>query len=352
MKRISAVICELNPLHEGHRFVFNRAKVDSDVLIAVMSGNFVQRGETAVYDKYNRAEAALKAGANIVFELPFPFSSSSAEFFAHSGVAIAEGVGADRLFFGSECGDIYALKKAAAVLSSEEYREGMKVGRSAAIRGELLKKLCPELPKSLLESPNDILGAEYCRRASIETVPVKRITAESASSIRERSLNSVNTDMLSPKKLRELEFLFFRTIREGRADLCENGGGVFERLWKSAFAACDADAWELSARTKQYTNARLRRAALFALCSVKSSDIEKPAMYTRLLGADEKGRDHLSSIRKNCEFHIITNPSDKKKLNADALKQYEIAEFADSIYALCQGFGDAQLFARKKPIMI
>jgi len=352
MKRISAVICELNPLHEGHKYIFNSAKDKSEVLIAVMSGNFVQRGETAVYDKYHRAAMALNAGANIVFELPFPFSSSSAEFFAHSGVAIAEGVGADALFFGSECGDIDALKKAAEVLSSDEYRNGMTVGRSAAMRGELLKRLCPELPKSIYESPNDILGAEYCRRAGIETVPVKRITTESASSIRERSLKDKNTDMLSPKKLRELEFLFFRTIRDNRGDFCENGGGVFERLHKSAFDSNNSESWEISARTKQYTNARLRRAALFALCSVKLSELEKPAMYTRLLGADEKGRDYLSSIRKTCAFNIITNPSDKNKLSEDALKQYELGEFADGIYALCAGCGDARYFGRKKPVMI
>ena len=84
MKRISAIICELNPLHEGHKHIFSAAKEKSDVLIAVMSGNFVQRGETAVYDKYKRARSVLSAGADLVLELPFPYSASSAEFFARA----------------------------------------------------------------------------------------------------------------------------------------------------------------------------------------------------------------------------------------------------------------------------
>ena len=350
MKRISAVICELNPLHDGHRYVFSRAREKSDILIAVMSGNFVQRGESAVYDKYRRAEATLGAGADIVLELPFPYSSSSAEFFAAAGVRIAEKAGADALYFGSECGDIAALRKAGAVLSGEEYKEAMTVGRSAALRSQALRSLCPELPSSLFESPNDILGAEYCRRASIETVAVKRISTESASAIRKRCIGS-GSDMLDPARLLQLEYCRFRTLREPVSGIAECGGGVFERLYNTALQHAGAEEWFNAVRTKQYTDSRLRRAALFALCSVRSEEMKEDVLFTNLLAAGERGREYLSALKKESDFPIIANHSEKKYLEEGARRQVALADFADNIYALCEERDDPSYYIRRPPVI-
>lgn len=352
MKRISAVICELNPLHDGHRYVFSKAKENSDVLVAVMSGNFVQRGENAVYHKYRRAESALSAGADIVLELPFPFCASSAEFFAKAGVEVAEGVLADCLYFGSECGDIEALRAAGMALDSDEYREGMKVGRSAVLRGELLKKLCPQVPESVFDSANDILGAEYCRRASIETVAVRRISTASASQIRKESLSKGVGDMVDPYSLRALEYVKFRTLRSGPTDCAECLGGVGERLYNMAFLAKNASEWTEMIKTKQYTNSRLARASLFALCSVMPTDLSQRVLYTRLLGANSKGREYLSYLRKHSRISIITNTADKKNLSESALRQLEIGEFADSIYTYLMGECDPAFFSKERPVII
>ena len=353
MKRISAIICELNPLHDGHKYVFSRAKEKSDLLIAVMSSNFVQRGETAVYDKYKRAAAALSAGADLVVELPFPYCASSAEFFARAGVRIVEGVGADLLCFGSECGDIDALTKAGRILDSEEYRKAMTVGRSAALRSDLLKRLAPDLPSSLFESPNDILGAEYCRNASVETVAIKRISAESASSIRARCIGCNGADMLDPGRLFELEYNYFRTLRTiGDNEIAECGGGVFERLYNTAFSTGNAVEWQDVQKTKQYTNARLRRAALFALCSVTAEDLRADVAFTRVLGANAKGREHLSNIRKSRSFTVITNHSEVKDAACDVRRQVGLSDFADSIYSLCAGMGDAARYLKMHPVMV
>jgi len=352
MKRISAVICELNPLHDGHRYVFSEAKRDSDILIAVMSGNFVQRGEPAVYHKYERANAALHAGADIVLELPFPYSSSSAEFFAYNGVRIAEGVGAAALYFGSECGDIEALKKAGKILKSEEYRNAMGVGRSAILRSDALRLLCPDLPESLYSSPNDILGAEYCRCAGIETVAVKRITTESASSIRRRSIGKEGCDMLDPQKLSQLIFNYLRTRRTPPSNVAEGLGGVAERLYNTAFLCKNALEWAEAVKTKQYTDARLRRAGLYALCDVSAEMLKTPCGYTRLLGANTVGREYLSAVRKNVVIPFISNHSEKKYLERDVLIQYELGEFADSIYALLLGDTDPAFFIKAHPWII
>ena len=330
MKQISAVICEL---------------------IAVMSGNFVQRGETAVYDKYRRAESALFAGADLVLELPFPYSCSSAEFFAAAGVRIAEAAGADALYFGSECGDIDALREAARALDSEEYRNAMTVGRSAVLRSQALKELCPHLPESLFDSPNDILGAEYCRRATVDTVAVKRISTDSASQIRKRSLLQDDCDMLDPKRLFQLEYSYFRTQRKAPESIAECSGGVGERLYKTAFEAVNCADWSEKVKTKQYTDARLRRAALFALCSVSKEELFTDVLFTRVLGANEKGRSYLSALRKTADFPIISGNSQRKKLSDHALKQLLLSDFADSIYALCAEKDDPMYFIKKNPVI-
>ena len=117
MNEISAVICETNPCHNGHAALFQRAKTvcgENGVLIAVMSGNFVQRGLPAVWDKYRRAALLIEQGVDLVVELPYPWSAAGGEDFARAGVSIADRLGAAHLVFGSERGDtdtFYSLRK-------------------------------------------------------------------------------------------------------------------------------------------------------------------------------------------------------------------------------------------------
>lgn len=134
MNKISAIICELNPLHEGHIYLFQRAKENAQCLIAIMSGNFVQRGECAVFDKYTRAASAVNAGADLVLELPFPWCSGSAAFFARAGVHIAESVGCTHLYFGSETGDLHALQLVAETLNTREFQTEFQRVKSEAKR--------------------------------------------------------------------------------------------------------------------------------------------------------------------------------------------------------------------------
>ena len=117
---VTAIVCELNPLHNGHMHVMKAA--EGDAVVLVMSGNFTQRALSAAFHKYARAEAAVRSGADLVVELPFPYCSSGGDFFARAGVSIAERIGADRLMFGSSCADRELLSDIARTLSSEEYR--------------------------------------------------------------------------------------------------------------------------------------------------------------------------------------------------------------------------------------
>ncbi len=149
--RVTGVIAEYNPFHGGHQYQIARAKELSgaDYCVVAMSGDFVQRGEPAVYSKYLRARAALACGADLVLEIPSLFATGSAEDFASCGVALLSGLGAvDTLCFGSECGDTAPLLRAARYLTdgSAEYealmREGIKSGLTwPAARSRALKTL-------------------------------------------------------------------------------------------------------------------------------------------------------------------------------------------------------------------
>lgn len=346
MMRISAIICELNPFHKGHAHIFARAKKESDVLIAIMSGNFVQRGECAVYHKYRRAQDAVSGGADLCVELPFPFSSSSAEFFAKAGTRLAEALFATDLWFGSECADLSALQKAAAALDG--YGR-MGKGRAAENRAEIIQSAFPEAPDSILSSPNDILAAEYCRYSSLILHPVKRITADSAASLRPK-LCLTDKDAVSPDQLTQLEFLHFRTAGDV-PKTAECTGGVGGRLANAALKTNDFTKWLSLAATKQYTNSRLKRAALFSVCGVTPEEIRQDVCFTRVLAANEKGRRYLASIRKNCELAVITNSSERFSLKGGALSQYSLSERADKLYTLIAGIDDPCAFSKIHPAM-
>lgn len=169
---ITAIISEYNPLHKGHLYHIETARkeTNADFMIAIMSGNFVQRGTPAIVDKYIRAEAALKSGIDLVLELPVMYATASAEYFALGGVSLADTLGCvTHLSFGSECGNAEKMMETATLLLDEPeemkapLKEALKEGLSfPAARAKAVKTIRPELA-DILEEPNNILGIEYCK---------------------------------------------------------------------------------------------------------------------------------------------------------------------------------------------
>lgn len=182
-KKIIAFICECNPFHEGHKRLINKAKKEGDILIAIMSGNFVQRGETAIYDKYKRCKDLLKNGVSMVIELPVEYSLSSAKYFASYSVDILNKLKfVDKLIFGSKINDINKLSELADINLNVEYNNGTKINQKSIDKANtklnnlstnktnIIKKYLKEgfsysyaLSNALGEklSSNDILAVEY-----------------------------------------------------------------------------------------------------------------------------------------------------------------------------------------------
>lgn len=222
--KTAAVITEFNPFHNGHEYFLRevRKRSGADVLIAVMSGDFVQRGEPAVLNKFVRTEAALKGGCDIVLELPVRNCLSSAGGFAEGAVSIIDSLGiADELWFGSECGDIQKIRTVAEVLSDEpeDFRSalqaGLKEGLSyPASRALALSKIYGTSYAGLLDAPNNILGIEYCIAAARLKSNIRLHTLQRVGSAYDDS--STNGDYPSALAIRSI---LYRSRFENDPDL-------------------------------------------------------------------------------------------------------------------------------------
>ncbi len=367
----AGIICEYDPFHKGHEYQIKQLRNNgADTVVCLMSGNATQRGGIAVADKYTRAFAALSSGADLVLELPFPYSSASAEFFAAAGVCLLDSLGVDELNFGSECGNIGDLTMIAEITATPEFDSEYRrilgsdptVGTARAY-AEAYKNLSG---KAFSCGPNDILALSYIKaalRASSELclTTIKRAGSgfsdtelkanvyPSATALRcafangeyDKAFNGMPSGSIEAykqaaeqgifpsdiSKLDSVMLSFFRLCNpRGLENIAEASGGIAGRLISSARHATGFDEMLANASTKRYTDARLRRAALFCLLGVTYDDLRLTPAYTTLLAADRRGREFLSEHR-NCGVTIVTKPSD-----APACRQRELSERLDSLF--------------------
>lgn len=377
---IVAIISEYNPFHLGHEYQIKRIREDFGIdtaIVSIMSGNYTQRGEIALMPKGERAKCAILGGSNLVLELPFPFSSSSAEFFAKSGVAIANALGVvDYLSFGSECGDVDLLYKAAEIyLSAEFKKEFDKLSGDKSLgfpaRLELAYKAVAG-SHDISFTPNNILAVEYIKalilsKSTIKPHTVKRCGAnyndtdfvdgayQSASAIRNAlhlsnrsALNYVTRESRSiiedaekngdlPCDISKISSAFISKLRLNssvqREDYHDAHDGLYNRLYNLSFEAEDIISLLKLSETKNYTKARIRRALLNIFFGVTSSDVKMLPRFTQVLGMDSVGMKILKRV-KETEFKILTKPSAYEDFDDAAMKQKLTSDKADSIFEL------------------
>lgn len=366
--KTTAVICECNPVHAGHIYLFEQAKAAGDCVIAVMSGSFTQRGEAAVSDKYSRAEALLHYGADAVVELPFPWSISGAEDFARGGVAVAAGLGADSLTFGSSSADIGMLSRAADIKDSPGYadavREAEKSCRSAGT-AVLFDRVMAQYGITDPLGANDKLGMEYIRAGRklgiTDFRAVQRKNGlKSASDLREMiARNGVWPDEIpetaagiygrnAPCQPEDLYAVLFTYARFGIPADEEND--ILRYAYKAARSARTPAEFAAALPTKKYTAARVRRELLLSLFRVKASRAEELPGFTVLLAAGDRGRAWLADHRGKTQIPVITKPADYRLLDGEALLQAGILHRADELYAFLTE-RPADWFVRQHPAM-
>lgn len=362
--KIAAVIAEYDPFHYGHKYLIDQARAAGAThVFAVMSGSFTQRGDVAMYDKFTRAETALRNGVDLVAELPARYSLTSAAGFARGAVGIVRALGcADMLAFGSECGDVSALKEAAGAieytLHSEEFDTLIKRGSSypAALQKAMLKFYTDDVAE-LAASPNNTLAIEYLSAldsmgSRIEPFTVRRRGAGhdspdegvflSGSELRRRIAAgedcsayapAVNAPTADIARLERAVLAVLRGLRREELDrVADCSGGLGDRLYKAVRGGTSLSGVYFMTKTKRYTLARIRRAVLCAFLGIdKDFSHESPA-YIRVLGMNSRGREILSAA--NCPLPIDASLRALSKTSREAHRQAEFEARVTDIRSL------------------
>lgn len=362
------IISEFNPMHNGHKYIVEKAReLGADSVSVVMSGNATQRGELAVTDKYLRGKAAVMSGVDLALELPYPWCASSADYFATAGAYIASQV-ADTLLFGSECGDIDLLCRAAEYCERAEFLQSFEDKKKIMGAAKAYVQSLEEAGFETLHS-NDLLGVAYIRAVrrmglDLECRTVKRVgSAYSDTEVRSGELPSATAirrllacgeldtigdivprptaemlktaiasgELVDPDKLLEYALCFFR-LSDASAfeEIAEAGGGLANRICSVAKDSHSGAELFDSVRTKRYTDARVRRAMLFCMTGVKAKMLDTLPQYTTLLAANAKGRELLAKNRKSGGIEVVTKPADAPR----DTEQYGVSERLDALYGL------------------
>jgi predicted nucleotidyltransferase len=367
MSKIVAIIAEYNPFHNGHKYQIDkiREEIEDATIIAIMSGNIVQRGEFAFVDKYKRAEMAIKCGVDGVFELPYPYSGSTAEIFAMAGVKIASSLGAEYLYFGTESKNITELEKIADAISSDEFNYEIK--RMAGNDFESFPKMKEEALKNLgytvPKSSNDMLAIEYIRAIKSLNLKVKyRCIERIGAGYKENDISSymsasgIRNSYYSTGKIlsipSEASMVIEEEIKSSRfLDKKSSEKLLYNhvllsspKLTEEAFDATDGLGYFIkkksqensietffdSLSTKSVTTSRIKRVLLYSLFGIKN--VDKCPEFTVMLGLSERGKKALNAIKNNEELTVITKHSDSSKLNDKAREKYNILCKADEVY--------------------
>ena len=365
--KTTAIIAEFNPFHNGHAHLIRHAKegLSSDLVLIIMSGNFVQRGEPAVFDKFQRTLMALSCGADLVFELPAVFATSAAREFAMASVALADKTGVvDQLLFGTEgIGELSLLSSMADTLLQEapSYREALQAslrkGESFPLARERALLAAGFSDPGLLSMPNNILASEYLRALKLRHSSIKPLCLlrkgdgyraqdpsgspfASATALRRlilsgdspealsaylpecllpryRKLLSTPGAAVSPEALSSMLTERLLRLAASGSDFTEFldvSREIAHRLSRSAEQLMGFSERVESLWTKQYTRSRISRALLHILLGFTKDMAEELKRedyipYLRLLGFSKAGSALLPALKKNASVPVITRPA-------------------------------------------
>lgn len=365
--RAVGLIVEYNPFHNGHAYHLEASKdaAKADVVIAVMSGDFLQRGEPALVSKWCRTRMALLNGVDIVFELPYRFAVQKAETFANGAVSILDAAGCESICFGSEIGDISAFYQTIDFLSEQQkpldnyIKQFMDTGVSYPKAVSLSFRQLPDWERYLdLAKPNNILGFQYIKAINQQKSPIRPLTVArknadyhdedfasetiaSATSIRKAIFSNeagkTEIDQYVPEPTKQLlqqylhenhafhqwenywSFLQFRLIHSSPDELrqiYEVEEGLEHRLLAAALVSTSFQEFMQKIKTKRYTWTRLQRLCVHILTNTKkvemAGNIEK-ASYLRLLGMTSIGKAYLNKRKRELSLPLVSKLSSFKE---------------------------------------
>ncbi len=349
--RSVGIICEYNPFHNGHLYHLNKVKelYPNHVVILVMSSSFMQRGEASILNKWTKTKIALEHGIDLIIELPYVFSSQSADLFAKGSIQLLNHLQVEVLVFGSETNDLTLLNKIANLSFSADYDQLTKKYLSEGYSyPKALSNALKTITGKDINTPNDILAISYIKeikrlKSKIKPITIKRTSdyhslelkddIVSASSIRQALKDSLDIKKFVPnitynylnhnlhftedyfpylkyKILTEINNLhIYQTVDEG----------IENRIKKYIIQSNSLDELIFNIKTKRYTYNKIRRMLTHILCNFTKEEASSfdDIEYIRILGFNDQGRKYLNSIKKELTIPLITNYS---KLNNKMLE--------------------------------
>lgn len=385
--KVTGIVVEYNPFHNGHRYHLKKAKENGELVIAVMSGDFVQRGEPALINRWRRAEMALRNGVDIVVELPVFYSTQSAEIFSRGAIGILEILKVRNIVFGSESGDVGILEELAALEESEKFKnilkKNLKEGHSYPAAYSM--SLDEATENRLVLNSNDILGLEYVKgikywKSGIKPIPIKREKVgyhsvetigdiASATGIREfiekgigiekyvpEESYSVLQEEITNKNICSLENFYplirmeILNQRDKLNEIQDMEVGFENRLYEGALKNREYKEFFEYILSKRMTKGRVQRILIHILLGIKkefTESMKKEIPYVRILGFNEDGRKYLKEIMKTDDRIITSLKNIKKKLDGERKEALEFNEKCSKIYSIINHYEDLKI-----PVMI
>ena len=382
--KVVGIVSEFNPFHNGHAHLIEQVRLAAGsepvCIVAVMSGHFVQRGEPALMPKAQRVQAAVAGGVDLVLELPTPWSLSSAEAFATGGVSLLHALCCvDTLAFGSECGEIERLTRAADLMETPRFSELLRYHLDGGIsfpeaQEKALYEIGGERASELLRTPNNVLGLEYIKAirrlgSTMRPFTVRRLGAEhddlrpfgdvaSAAYLRTliRENHLVNALPFMPTVCREavsaavgaglcpadsnkLESAILYRLRQMTQDdfaaLPAMSEGLQNRLYAAAQKAGSVEEFLTLCKTRRYPLTRLQRALWCAFLGVTAEDAAGTPPYLRPLGVTDRGMEVLRAAKSaGCTLPIFSRVSQAELLPEQGKRIWQIECRAADLYAL------------------
>ena len=378
------IVVEYNPFHNGHKYHLEKSRELSgaDLVIAVMSGNFLQRGEPAIVNKWARAKMAVENGVDLVIELPSFYSTESAEFFARGALEILNKLRVETLVFGSEIGEIETLRRIVEFSGTEKFSEEIK---------ELMKEgiSYPNGMRILIEkefgegslNPNNILGIEYIRAiekigSGIKPITIKREKVgyyeegfvdkiASATGIRKMLLDKRYEELKELMPLESYEillsqeanfaniedyyhFIKFKVLndRNSLENISDMEMGLWNRVYEKIQISENFEQFMKNFVNKRYTLSRTKRILIHILLNIKTGERDVKPPFIRALAFNDKGREYIKYLKKNYEVKVMSSNKNIGEFSEDiSLFQKELDR--DSIYKLVHYYVDEK-FAIKK----
>lgn len=373
--KISGIICEYNPFHNGHMYHIQKTRENGAThIVAVMSGNFVQRGDVAIIDKFERAKAAVRCGADLVIELPVAYALSGAEGFARGAMYILNSMGCiDEVSFGSESGDmnkiLSAVQASLAFENTTELRTLMESGVTypAAIQQLATQKYGRQVG-DIFEGANNLLAIEYIKATSYLNSKITPFTIArknaghdqpdiicnfaSASFIRQNVKENAYSDLM-PEPMYEALSL---AVKEGRTANVANlekailykmrmmtpielrnvpdvAQGLEHRIYEARTASTVAEMMN-AIKTKRYTMSRIRRILMNCLLGITKDDTTTPPLYGRILAINERGTDILNIAKGKSRIPLATSLAKLSEINAVTRRCAELEALSTDIYGV------------------